>query len=421
MRVSSVSVLSKTVVLLFLLIVPHLAMSQRSVWVATWTASPEPADPDPGDALLNLNDQTVRERVRISIGGRQIRIRLSNECSTAPTLVGRVSVGLAETPAGIAPGSLHRVTFEGKNATLISAGAKALSDPVDLPVKDGSEISISLYFPKHLTSITWHSLALKHAIISTPGDHTQDLAIQGGKESESSAFLGAVLVPGQADRHVIVAFGDSIVDGDKSTPEADHNWPNDLFRRLKKSHNGIEFAVVNAGIAGNRLLSNGPVASLGVSGLARFDRDALSVPGVTDIVLLEGINDISFPGARLGDFPLASTAEAPAAEEIIDGYQQMIARAHARGIRIIGCTIMSTEGVTITGYHTKAKERVRQAVNHWIRSSRAFDAVIDFDAVMRDPDHPTRLLPRFSSEDHLHPNDVGYEAMADAIDLSVFR
>jgi lysophospholipase L1-like esterase len=421
MRLNAVNLLPKIALLFCLLFLPHFAMSQHPTWIATWTASPEAAEPDPDEGLLNLNDQTVRERVRVTVGGEQIRIRLSNECGSAPILVGRVSVGVAQGTTSVVPGSLRRVTFGGQDAILIPPGAPVLSDPVGFPISSGSEISVSLYFPNHPTSITWHSLALKHAVISSHGDHTQDIAIQGEKESDSSALLSAVLVPTQASRHVIVAFGDSIVDGDGSTPETDHNWPSDLFRRLEKIHKSSPFAVVNEGIAGNRLLGDGPIASLGVSALARFDRDVLSVPGVTDVILLEGTNDIGFPGARIGNLSLAAVADAPTVEAIINAYQQLIARAHARGVRIIGCTIMPSEGAAIQGYHTDAKERIRQAVNHWIRSSRAFDGVIDFDAVVRDPDHPSRLLSRFASDDHIHPNDAGYQAMADAIALSLFR
>jgi lysophospholipase L1-like esterase len=268
---------------------------------------------------------------------------------------------------------------------------------------------------------TWHALALKDTVISTQGDHTEGISIEGGRKSASTVFLSQILVPASSARRVIVAFGDSLVDGDKSTPETDHTWPSDLFRRLQKTHDGALFAVVNAGVAGNRLLSNGPVASLGISGLARFERDALAVPGVTDIVLYEGTNDIGFPGAKLGDFLLAPATDAPTVDEIIAGYQQLIGRAHARGIRIVGCTIMPTEGATFTDYHTAPKEQARQAINQWIRTSKLFDAVIDFDAVMRDPEHPTRLIPTLASEDHLHPNDEGYHRMADAIDLSLFR
>jgi lysophospholipase L1-like esterase len=420
MRPSPINVSPKTALLFFLLFTSSLAVGQRPKWIATWTASPEAADPDPNEPLTNLNDQTVRERLRVTVGGRQIRIRLSNECSSAPLLVGRVSAGVAQGPANVVANSLRSVTFGGQDSILIPPGASMLSDPVDFPLKNGSEISISLYFPKHPSSVTWHALALKRAIISHRGDHTRDITILGGKESDSSVFLSAVLVPAQANSHVIVAFGDSIVDGDGSTPEAGRNWPSDLFRRLERTHNGSQFTVVNEGLAGNRLLSDGPVASLGISALARFDRDGLSVPGVTDIVLLEGTNDIGFPGATLGDLSLAPATDAPTVEDIIGAYRQLISRAHAHGIRVIGSTITPSEGVTVPGYHTEAKERMRQAVNQWIRTSRAFDAVIDFDAAVRDPNHPSRLLPRLASEDHLHPNDAGYQAMTDAIDLSLF-
>jgi hypothetical protein len=180
----------------------------------------------------------VRERLRVTVGGKQIRIRLSNECSSAPLLVGRVSVGVAQGPASVVADSLRPVTFGGQDAILIPPGAPVLSDPVDFPIKNGSEISISLYFPKRPTSVTWHALALKRAVISARGDHTRDVTTQGGKESDSSVFLSAVLVPAQANWRMIVAFGDSIVDGDGSTPGTDRNWPSDLFRRLEGTHNG---------------------------------------------------------------------------------------------------------------------------------------------------------------------------------------
>ena len=403
----------------------HFAMSQQPVqqsgWIASWTASQSVMDPDPSEPLTNLNNQTVRERLRITIGGKQIRIRLSNECSSTPLQVGRVSVAMPQEPASVVPDGLRAVKFGGQEAILIPPGAAALSDPVDFPVKNGAEISISLYLPNHVTSVTGHGLALRRAVISTSGDHTQDATIQGAKESDSSVFLSAVLVPAQPNQGVIVVFGDSTVDGDGSTPEADHTWPSDLFRRLEEPHGGTQFAVVNEGLAGNRVLSDGPIPSFGPSALARLDRDALSLPGTAYIILLEGTNDIGFPGASFGDLHLAPANSAPTAEEITSGYQKLIARAHARGVKIIGATIMPCEGVPITGYHTEAKEQMRQAVNQWIRTSGAFDGVVDFDAVVRDPDHPGRLLPRFASADHLHPNDAGYQAMANAINLALFK
>ncbi len=412
---------TKAVLATFLLLVSHGAARQRSTWIATWGTSPEAAEADPEEALLNLENQTVRERIRVTLGGPQIRIRLSNEYSSSPVLVGAVSVGSARSKSGVVPGSLRGVTFGGKSGIVIPAGATALSDPISLAVTSGAELAISLYFPKRITSVTWHSLALRDAVIAPHGDHTEDVTIEGGQQSSSSVFLSQVLVPNQAGSRVIVAFGDSLVDGDKSTPEADRAWPSDLFRRLQKVHNTTVFAVVNEGVAGNRLLRNGPVESLGVSGLTRFERDALGVPGVTDIVLLEGTNDIGFPGASRGDFLMGSGTDAPAAADIIGGYRQLISQAHARGVRIIGCTITPTEGATFADYYSEPKDRVRQAVNHWIRTSKAFDGVIDFDAVMRDPNRPSRMIPNLSSKDHLHPNDDGYERMAEAVDLSFFR
>jgi lysophospholipase L1-like esterase len=414
------NVLTRCAVICSLMLIPRLGPAQREAWIATWTASPEPTDPDPNRPVLNLQNQTVRERVRISVGGSQVRIRLSNEFGSSPLPVGSVTVAVPNDPASVKSGSIHAVTFGGRDSITIPAGAPALSDPVALPVAHGAEISISLYFPKRVTVRTWHALALKRAMISQ-GDDTHKEKIQGGTEASNLILVSAVLVPSSPSQHVIVAFGDSIVDGDGSTVDADRSWPSDLVRRLGKIPEDSEWAVVNEGIAGNRLLGDGPIASLGVSALARFDRDALSVPGVTHIVLLEGMNDLGFPGAKLGELSLADPAEVRSAEDLIGAYRQLISRAHARGVKMIGSTMTPCEGVDIPGYYSEAKEATRQAVNQWIRSSGAFDGVIDFDAVMRDPDHPSRLLPRLASEDYLHPNDAGYQAMADAIDLTVFQ
>jgi len=402
-----------------LLLLPQLASAQRDAWLATWTASPAAADPDPNEPLLNVENQTVRERVRVSIGGDRFRIRLSNEFGASPLLVGAVTVAVPNDPASVRPGSLQPVTFDGQSSVTIPQGAPILSDPVSFPVAYGAEISVSIYFPKRTATPTWHLLARKRAVVSSRGDHTHDENIQGGKESQSSILVTAVLVPAQPSQRLVVAFGDSIVDGDGSTVDADRNWPSDLVRRLGKMPEGTKLAVVNEGIAGNRLLADGPIAGLGVSALARFDRDALSIPGVTHIVLLEGINDLSFPGAKLGELSLADPSDVRTADELIGAYRQLIARAHARGVKLIGATLTPCEGVDIPGYYSEAKNAARQAVNNWIRKGGEFDGVIDFDAVVRDPEHPSRLLPRFSSKDHLHPNDAGYQAMADAINLAL--
>jgi lysophospholipase L1-like esterase len=421
MRMKSVGILG---LCSFFLLGPPLVVGQRGAWVTTWAASPEPADADASEPLLNIENQTVRERARVSVGGSQIRLLLSNEFGSAPLLIGSVTVALPNGPAGIQSASVRSVTFDSRNSVSINAGAPVLSDPIDFPVAQGTEISISLYFPKRVSSITWHFFAFKHAVVSNPGDHTRDETIQGGADSESSIAVSAVLVPAQPSQRLIAAFGDSLVDGNGSTVDADSNLPGDLFRRLQKPGGDANLAVVNEGIGGNRLLSNGRLAFMGDNALARFDRDVLSLPGVTHIVLFEGLNDIGFPGAKLGkDSLLADPAESRTADEVIDAYRQLIARARVRGIKVIGCTLIPFEGANfmIPGYYSDAKEAVRQKVNQWIRSNGTFDGVIDIDNVLRDPDHPTRIAPRFVWKDRLHPNDTGYQAIADAIDLSLFK
>ena len=404
----------------FILLAHQLAVAQRNSWVATWATSPQALDPTPNDPLSKIDDQTVRERVRVSVGGGQIRIRLSNEFGSTPLLVGATTVAMPTAPESIKPGSARVITFGGQPSVTIPAGAPVLSDPVAFPVTPNAEISISLYFPKKVATPTIHSLALKRTVISRHGDSRDSPFSETfvhGATSDSSVVLSAVLVPAQAQQRLVVAFGDSITDGDGSTPETDHTWPSDLNRRLEKAGEDSKVAVVNEGIAGNRLLGDG----IGVNALARFDRDVLAVPGVTHVVLLEGINDISFPGAKLGGEYLADPADARSAEDIIGAYRQLIVRAHANGIKVIGATMTPCEGIAISGYFSEPKNHVRETVNHWIRTSGAFDGVIDFDAVLRDPQHPSRLLSRFASPDHLHPDDAGYQAMADAIDLALFR
>jgi lysophospholipase L1-like esterase len=393
------------------------AVAQQSKWVASWATSPQATDPSPDDPLTNIANQTVRERVRLSVGGDRICIRLSNEYGTTPLLIGAVTVGVPVTPESVTPGSFHRVTFGGQKSVTIPAGAPVLSDPVSFPATPGSEIGISIYFPQKVSTPTVHSLALKRAVISHPGDHTLAEKIDGGANSDSSILVNAVLVPAQPRQRLLVAFGDSITDGDQSTVDADRNWPSDLIRRLEKIPEASKVAVVNEGIAGNRLLDD----VLGTNGLARFERDALAEPGVTHVVLLEGINDISFPGAKLGGDYLADPAAIRTPENIIWAYRQLIARAHAHGIKIVGATILPCEGAAIPGYYSESKNATREAVNKWIRTSSSFDGIIDFDAALRDPNHPSRLLPRFASPDHLHPSDAGYQAMADAINLALIQ
>jgi lysophospholipase L1-like esterase len=411
--------LRNCVVIWFLLFLPELLGASTNAWITTWATSPQSGTPNPREPLLKIDNQTVRERVRVSIGGSQIRLRFSNECGSSPLLIGSVSAAIPTDASSIKQESIQRVTFEGHNSITIPIGAPVLSDPIIFSVKPGTEISISIYFPKRVATPTVHAFAFKHAVISQPGDFTHAEKIDAAATSTASISLSAVLVPAEPSERLAVAFGDSITDGDGSTVDADNNWPSNLIRRAAKARKTSTLAVVDEGIVGNRLLRDGKI--FGVSALARFDRDALVLPGVTHIVLLEGINDICFPGAKIDGQYLADPADAPSVQDITDAYRQLISRAHARGLKLIGGTITPCEGVDIPGYYSEAKEATRQAVNKWIRSGGAFDGVIDFDAVVRDPNHPSQLLPRFASKDHLHPNDDGYRAMADSIDLNSFR
>jgi len=406
------------------LFVSGSAGAEHNSWILTWASSPEPADADPNEPLLKIENQTVRQRMRVSIGGAQIRIRFSNEYGSSPLLIGAASVAMSNDFSSVRPGSIQTVTFAGRNSAIIPVGAPVLSDAVPFPVGTGDEISITIYFPKRVGTPTLHTLALKRAVVSPPGDHTRAEKIEGVAVSQSSILVSAVLVPAQVSQRLIVMFGDSFVDGDGSTVDADNSWPSQLGRRLARTPEGSKVAVVNAGMAGNRLLSDGSssgFSSFGVNALARFDRDVLVMPGLTHVVLLEGLNDIGFPGAKLGNHVLASAAEPQTVQDLIDGYLQLISRAHAHGVKLIGATIGPFEGVRfLFGYYSESKEAIRQAVNKWIRSSSSFDGVIDIDAVLRDPHHPSRVLPKFLSKDRLHPNDAGYRAMADAVDLALF-
>ena len=397
------------------------AARSREAWVASWASSPTAADPDPEQPLLNIEQQTVRERVRLSVGGVRLRVRLSNEFGSTPLTIGAATVALSSDMQAVKPESLRSLTFGGRSSVVIPPGAPVLSDAVDLPVATDAELSISLYFPERVATPTLHGLALKRAAITARGDFTRAVRVEAQATSESSIAITAVLVPARRAQKLVVAFGDSITDGDGSTVDADRSWPSALARRLGKSERHAPVAIVNAGIAGNRLLSDGfGIRAIGLSALARFDRDVLAIPGATHLMLLEGVNDLGFPGATLGGQPLGGPGEARTVEDLIGACQQLIARAHARGLKVIGATVTPFEGTTFAGYYSDEKERARERLNTWIRTSDAFDGVVDFDAVLRDASHPSRMQARYASPDHLHPNDTGYQAMADAIDLSLF-
>jgi lysophospholipase L1-like esterase len=396
---------------------PGGAMAQNWTaehWVGTWGAGPG-GPPLPANTQT-FTDQTVRLIVHTSIGGNRVRIRLSNELGSTPLRIGAARIALRAGGADIQAATDRAFTFSGNASITIPPGAPALSDPVDLNVPALSDLAISLYIPGPAGATTIHGTASQTNYVSLPGNFTAAPSLPTLRTILSWPFLTEVDVEGgqAAGGAAIVTLGDSITDGTRSTPDTNKRWPDWLARRLQTVRDPVQgvnsrLGVVNRGISGNRLLSNPPEGSLaGRNILERFDRDVLATAGVRYMTLMIGINDI-------GNSPDATPIPA---EELIAGYRQVIARAHAKGIAVFGATLTPFEGA---GYYSPEKEMVRQAVNNWIRSSDEFDAVIDFDRVTRDPAHPARFLPAYDSGDHLHPNDLGYEAMGNAVPLELFR
>lgn len=379
-------------------------------WGASWAAPPAP----PSKAVPNLptsfitpsfRNQTIVQVVRLSRGGRALRLRLTNEYGTEPLRIGAAQIALVDEAGKVIEQTRRRVTFAGAREALVPAGAPWVSDPVALSVPDRARVQIALYLPDDTGPCTCHAMASATGLASPPGDYTDRPFAPAGTFS-ARAFVSEVDVATSAAPHVVVAFGDSITDGYQSSADTDRRWPDQLVRRLA-TRGRAAIAVANEGLSGNRILLDGVPALFGQSAVARFDRDVLAVPGVSTVIVLLGINDI---GQKR---PTPVTAA-----EIIAGYRQLIDRAHAKGLRIVGGTMLPYEGAP---YYRVEGDKVRAAVNDWIRTARAFDAVIDFDRAMRDPARPVRLRPELQSGDWLHPNDAGYKVMADAVDASVLR
>jgi lysophospholipase L1-like esterase len=352
-----------------------------------------------------FDDQTIRDIVWTSAGGLAARISLSNRFGTHQVTFGQVNIGISAGGPFIVPGSSHRVTFAGATSITIAPGAAAVSDPVAMAIPAQTDLAVSLYARGPTGPATYHSDAQQVNYVSPSGDYADSGSGAGFTiTSQHWYFLDEVDVQaGPATGGTIVAFGDSITDGYRSTVGADDRWPNDLARRLLADRPGQASPVVDEGIAGNQVLGDSDL--FGVNAEARFLPDALAVSGARYVILLEGINDIGFTRTL-------------AAAQIIGGYEYLIAAAHAAGLKVFGATLTPFQGA---GYYSAAREAVREAVNHWIGTSGAFDGVIDFDRAVRDPADRLRLLPAYDSGDHLHPNDAGYQAMADAVDLALFQ
>jgi lysophospholipase L1-like esterase len=355
---------------------------------------------------LNFKNQTLRQIVRTSLAGDRVRVVLSNAFGTLPLEIGAAHVALRDKDAAIQPKSDRPLTFGGNASTMIAAGAIVLSDPVSMTVPAAADLVVDLYVPGDTAALpsplTMHQGAQQQNYISAEGNHAGDADFAGASTTQSWYFLARVEVAAPQNAGAVVAFGDSITDGTRSTPNTNNRWPDELARRLAAAK--IPLGVLNEGIAGNRVLCDGA----GVSALARFDRDVLVQPGAKYVVVLESINDIG----------IGRSNPVPSANDLIAAHRQLIERAHARGLAIYGATLTPFDGAA---YFTAEGEAKRQAVNAFIRTGKAYDGVIDFDAAVRDPMAPTKIQMRFNPGDNLHMNDAGYQAMAAAIDLSLFK
>lgn len=402
--------------LLFGFMVVSSAAGSRH-WVVTWGASPSPQlshEEQMQKAKLDFDNQTIREIVHTSVGSDTVRVRLSNAYGKETLQIGSAHIALREKGSGIAAGSDHALTFSGQSSISIPPDALVLSDPVKLNVPALSDLAISIFIPKAETGSGIHYAAQQTAYIGK-GDLTGAASFTDPETITSWVFLTSVDVLASDSSRAIAAFGDSITDGSHSTVDANRRWPNFLATRLDNGHRG-GIGVLDAGIGGNRILHDAyNNVAFGVNALARFDRDVLAQAGVKYVIVLEGINDIGHaPGS-------APASQDVTADDIIAGLKQLIARAHEKGLKIFGATLTPFEGTPYNGYFTPEKELKRKAVNQWIRTGRAFDGVIDFDKAVRDPDHPERMLPKYDGGDHLHPSDAGYEAMGNAVPLSLFH
>jgi lysophospholipase L1-like esterase len=413
--------LSRLTLALALLSIPSTGAARTPHWVTTWSTSNAASD-----RPAIFSNQTIREIVHITIGGSDVRIVLSNTFGPRAIRFDTVFVGLQKDGATLVSQSNHEVTFGGSRSLTIPEGAEALSDPVSFPVGSEQNLVISLFIAAETGPATGHGSAFQTNYISGAGNFaaeesgngftvTTGTTAGGAKIMGSWYFLSAVEVLASARaKGAVVALGDSITDGASSRADKNERWTDVLAHRLLSDHH--EIAVLNAGIGGNRVLTTSPC--WGQNALARLRRDVLSQTGVEAVILFEGTNDIGQPDTPAPSVNPCLSRTQVAADEIIAGYKQIITRTHARGLKIFGATILPYQG--FRGW-TPTGEAKRVSVNQWIRMSGAFDGVIDFDAVVRDPANPTRMAPQYDSGDHLHPGPAGHAAMGNAIDLAFFR
>lgn len=377
-------------------------------WVGTWSAGSTkgPADIATCPAHSGVTNGTVRDIVVPSAGGDHARVRLTNLFGDRPLRVGSASVAVRDTGSSVVASTLRPLRFHGARSVTIPAGGLVRSDAVSLPVRSGQALAISVYVPGASGTTTQHPLAMQDGYVADGDRSGTASAGSGARTVDCWLFADRVEVtPAARVTGTLVTLGDSITDGFASTPNANHRWPDYLTRRLQARHGPI-LSVANAGISGNEVLVDRDPVTFGPSALHRLDRDVLSEPGARDVILLEGINDIGAASAT--------------GTSIIAGDKQIIARAHAHGLRIFGATLTAFGGSNPRyggDYGTAYGERQRETVNHWIRTGGAFDGVIDFDRATVDPSDPHQMAPQYDSGDHLHPGDAGYARMAEIIDI----
>lgn len=377
---------------------------QQPHWIGTWATAPMTPNVDDQRAFC---DVTLREIAHVSVGGDQVRVRLTNEFGVSSLTISAAHIALSAGGSAIQPGTDRPLTFGGATSVQIPAGAILLSDPVELNVPALSNVAVSLYLPtQYIRNGTFHDEAFQTNYL-VQGNAVASPTLAGATKLESWYFFDGVDVVASAPHAgAIVAIGDSITDGAYSALNANHRWTDFLAKRLQGQKETAQVSVLNEGIGANRILSQG----YGPNALSRFDRDVLSQSGVKYLIVLEGINDI---GHLVGRPVFKITAQ-----QLELALAQMAGRARNAGIKVYGATITPYEGAD---YYSEKGEAIREEVNLWIRTSGVFDGVIDFDAAVRDPHNPKQFLPRYDHGDHLHPSDAGYQAMSDAIDLKFFQ
>ena len=403
-----------SLVVLFLAIAVRIGNPQslRSRWVASWACSEQTPEPMNALAPEDMRDMTMRQIVHLSMGGSTVRVHVSNAFGTKPLRFTSLHMARPVSPSSprIDPASDRALTFSGSPEVTVPAGAEYVSDPVDYPVAPLASLALTFHLDSPPAGETGHP-GSRSTSYYVHGDRVAAADLSGARRVDHWYQLAGVDVRAPRASAAVVALGDSITDGHGATTNGNDRWTDVLAGRLEGSRAMREVSVVNHGIGGNHLLTDG----LGPNALARFNRDVLAQAGVKYLIVLEGVNDLGGL-AHPGDVPAA--AHSDLVHRMEGAYEQMVARAHAAGVEVVGATVLPFAG---SMYYRPRTEADRQAINEWIRTPGHFDAVIDFDRVTRDPEQPDRLLPRFDSGDHLHPSPEGYRAMGEAVPLKLFR